>query len=136
MGCNCVIGKIEEEIDDQRVQQISKLIKKSLYIKNSESNQKQSKINKKHNKIPKYIKRLFKKKRSQPIFIPRKKHFNTKCIFNEICHRGKFKNNRRRNIKLIREIPPSQRRCPRRVKTECGIREPSNILRRVGQKRQ
>ena len=27
MGCNCVIGKIEEEIDDQRVQQISKLIK-------------------------------------------------------------------------------------------------------------
>jgi len=28
MGCNCVIGKIEEEIDDQRIQQISKLIKK------------------------------------------------------------------------------------------------------------
>ena len=29
MGCNCVIGKLEEEIDDQRIQQISKLIKKS-----------------------------------------------------------------------------------------------------------
>jgi hypothetical protein len=29
MGCNCVIGKVEEEIDDQRIQQISKLIKKS-----------------------------------------------------------------------------------------------------------
>ena len=28
MGCNCVIGKIEEEIDDQRIQQLSKLIKK------------------------------------------------------------------------------------------------------------
>ena len=24
MGCNCVIGKIEEEIDDQRIQQLSK----------------------------------------------------------------------------------------------------------------
>ena len=29
MGCNCAIGKVEEEIDDQRIQQISKLIKKS-----------------------------------------------------------------------------------------------------------
>ena len=28
MGCNCVIGKIEEEIDDQRIQQLSKLIQK------------------------------------------------------------------------------------------------------------
>ena len=33
MGCNCVIGKIEEEIDDQRVQQISKLIKKIIVYK-------------------------------------------------------------------------------------------------------
>jgi hypothetical protein len=24
MGCNCMIGKIEEEIDDQRIQQLSK----------------------------------------------------------------------------------------------------------------
>ena len=28
MGCNCVIGKIEEEIDDQRIQKLSKIIKK------------------------------------------------------------------------------------------------------------
>ena len=27
MGCNCVLNKKEEEIDDQRVQQISKLKK-------------------------------------------------------------------------------------------------------------
>ena len=27
MECNCVLNKKEEEIDDQRVQQISKLIK-------------------------------------------------------------------------------------------------------------
>ena len=94
MGCNCVIGKIEEEIDDQRVQQISKLIKKLLYIKNSESNQKQSKINKKHNKIPKYIKRLFNQKKCFPIFNPRKKHLNAQCILHTICHCGKFENNR------------------------------------------
>ena len=89
MGCNCVIGKLEEEIDDQRVQQISKLIKKSLY-KNSESNQEQSKINKKHNKIPKYIKRLFNQEKCFPIYNPRKKHLNAQCILNSICHSGKF----------------------------------------------
>ena len=27
MGCNCVLGRLEEEIDDQRIQQICKYIK-------------------------------------------------------------------------------------------------------------
>ena len=35
MGCNCVTGRTEaSEIDDQKIQQISKLIKKNKITKN------------------------------------------------------------------------------------------------------
>ena len=32
MGCNCITDKIEEEIDDQRIQNLSKYIIIILYI--------------------------------------------------------------------------------------------------------